>query len=73
MTNKELQDKLRKFPDDMEVKIEVDEYFYAKCASPHKVQRRPLVLLEPGCSGHSLLTTAGRLPCLKIENYYDSL
>lgn len=42
MTNKELQDKLRKFPDDMEVKIEVDEYFYAKCASPYKVQRRPI-------------------------------
>lgn len=38
MTNKELQDKLRKFPDDMEVKIELDEYFYAKCASPYKVQ-----------------------------------
>ncbi len=42
MTNKELQDKLRKFPDDMEVKIELDEYFYAKCASPYKVQRLPI-------------------------------
>ena len=42
MTNKELQDKLRKFPDDMEVKIEVDEYCYAKCASPYKVQRLPI-------------------------------
>lgn len=42
MTNKELRDKLRKFPDDMEVKIEVDEYFYAKCASPYKVQRLPI-------------------------------
>lgn len=42
MTNKELQDKLREFPDDMEVKIEVDEYFYAKCASPYKVQRLPI-------------------------------
>ena len=26
----------------MEVKIEVDEYFYAKCASPYKVQRLPI-------------------------------
>lgn len=46
MTNKELQDKLRKFPDDMEVKIEVDEYFYAKCASPYKVQRLPIGIGE---------------------------
>lgn len=40
MTNKELQDKLRKFPDDMEVKIELDEYCYAKCASPYSVQHK---------------------------------
>lgn len=56
MTNKELQDKLRKFPDDMEVKIEGDEYFYAKCASPYKVQRLPIgeEFIAIGGSGESV-------------------
>lgn len=38
MTNKELQDKLREFPDDMEVKIEVDRYCYEQCTPPYSVQ-----------------------------------
>lgn len=64
MTNKELQDKLRKFPDDMEVKIEVDEYFYAKCASPYKVQRLLNSVSKDGTGGE-LISVGGRLAAFK--------
>lgn len=42
MTNKELQEKLRKFPDDMEVKIKVDDYGYVQCPSPYTIQYKVL-------------------------------
>jgi hypothetical protein len=43
MTNKELQDKLRKFPDDMEVKIEVDRYCYEQSTPPYLVQLKVFI------------------------------
>lgn len=52
MTNKELQDKLRKFPDDMEVYLDRNGSIYTECGVPqvkrlNPMRNRVLVLWSP--------------------------